>query len=79
VDTGVRAVPAAPLTTFGDGRWAVGRDVAPGTYAATGSTATCHHVRLPRAGAAADGAQGTVVLADGWFETAGCGRWTRVG
>src|SRR5689334_1639372 len=38
VDAGVRAVPAAPLTTFGDGTWDVGRDVAPGTYAAAGAT-----------------------------------------
>jgi hypothetical protein len=72
-DAGVRAVPTAPLTSFGDGTWEVGRDVLPGTYAATGSTPACRHTGTP------DRGQAGVVLADGRFETSGCGTWNRAG
>jgi hypothetical protein len=72
VDAGVRAVPTTPLTTFCDGTWDVGRDVAPGTYVAAGSTPACRHTGSPRG-------QTGVVLGEGPFETAGCGTWSRVG
>jgi hypothetical protein len=82
------SVPGRILTSFADGTWQVGVDVAPGTYRTGGAVdAVCHHaVRRTRSGGdvvrrAAGPGPATVVLAeaDGWFATAGCATWRRVG
>ncbi len=80
------SVPGRVLTSFADGTWQIGVDVAPGVYTTAGGP-TCHHaVRRTRSGGdlvsrAGSPGRGTVVLveADGWFETSGCPAWRRVG
>jgi hypothetical protein len=83
------SVPGRVLTTFGDGTWQVGVDIAPGTYMTDGAVdgTTCSHaLRTARTGgkltASSTGpGRATVVLAavDGWFATSGCATWTRAG
>lgn len=80
------SVPGRVVTSFADGTWQIGVDVAPGVYTTAGGP-TCHHaVRRTRSGGdlvsrAGSPGRGTVVLveADGWFETSGCPAWRRVG
>jgi len=81
--------PAAPVTTFGSGDWAVRGQIVPGTYRAEGVTAECNWVRASGfshtieevidAGGLAEG--GTVVIApgDNRFSSVYCGRWTKIG
>ena len=78
------SVPGRVLTAFGDGTWQVGVDVVPGTYASAGGPDCRHAVSAAVtggdivAGTVGPGAA-AVVLADdnGFFETSGCGTWTR--
>ena len=84
------AGPSGPLTTFGEGTWEVGVDIAPGKYKTSGSTSSgCYYARLKQN----DGSLGdiidnniqdgpmTVVIKsnDGYFETSGCEDWVKVG
>jgi hypothetical protein len=83
------SVPGRVRTTVGDGTWQVGVDIAAGTYQTIGSVegATCRHaLRTARTGGTVTAAgvspsRDTVVLAetDGWFASAGCATWRRVG
>lgn len=77
----------------GDGTFAVGSQVKPGTYRAVvpGDSFGCYWARLKAADGSIDSiiANGngdpgqqmivTVKAADKWFETKGCGSWSRVG
>lgn len=76
-------------TSFGDGTWAVGIDIAPGTYKAPGGSA-CYWERLSAFGAGSvDGIiananpTGPVVVqiapTDKGFQTRGCGEWMKTG
>lgn len=78
-----------PVTSFGDGTWAVGIDIAAGTYHTAGGIG-CQWARLSAFGAvatsgviASDHPQGaaTVVIAptDVGFSTRRCGTWTKTG
>lgn len=80
-------VPAGPKTTFSDGIWLVGTDVAAGTYATPGpktEAGACAYTFLPRKGASISEAQGGnttngpgyMELAEGQVvQTIGC-TWT---
>lgn len=82
------SVPGRVLTTFGNGTWQVGIDIAPGTYATTGAADGTSCYRALRTGSARGNLSdravapepATVVLTedDGWFETSGCATWRRV-
>lgn len=73
------------LTSFGDGTYVVGREVAPGTYRTLGGD-NCYWARLADAGGATtlanDNATGPVVVtllsSDGAFQSKGCGTWSKV-
>jgi hypothetical protein len=69
------------LTSFGDGTWWVGVDVLPGTYTSAGGPDCRHAFRAAVTGddIVAGTGSATVVLADGsgFFDTSGCGTWTR--
>jgi hypothetical protein len=87
------AAPSGPLTTFGDGVWEVGVDVAAGKYKtagpASGGIGMCYHARLKTN----DGSLGDIIAnnvsqgpvtvtikpGDGYFETTGCQDWVKVG
>lgn len=82
--------PTGPLTTFGDGVWEVGVDVAPGKYKTAGTDSYgCYYARLQNNdGTVADiisngFGQGPVTVTvkptDGYFETSGCVDWTKAG
>jgi hypothetical protein len=69
------------LTSFGDGTWQVGVDVLPGTYTSAGGPDCRHAFRAAVTGKDIVAGTGSaiVVLADGagYFDTSGCGTWTR--
>lgn len=79
-------VAAGPKTTFGNGQYRVGTDIAPGTYVAPGGT-TCYWERQSTFGGsgvesiiANDLSQGgqvvvTIAASDKGFKTSGCGTW----
>ncbi len=82
---GTNAV-ASLSSSFSDGTYAVGTDVAPGSYRALGG-ASCSWFRLSVAGGGRVGvtAQGsgagpvvTIAAGDAEFQTSGCGTWTPV-
>lgn len=83
---GTVSVPGRELTSFGDGTWQVGVDVLPGTYTSAGGPDCRHAFRAAVTGSdivagTVDPGPAAVVLAEasGYFDTAGCGTWTRVG
>jgi hypothetical protein len=83
---GTVSVPGRELTSFGDGTWQVGVDVAAGTYTTTGGPDCRHALRPALTGgdivaSAADPQPATVVLTEdsGWFETTGCTTWRQAG
>jgi hypothetical protein len=69
------------LTSFGDGRWQVGVDVLPGMYTSAGGPDCRHAFSAGVTGTdiVAGAGSAMVVLADGsgYFDTSGCGTWTR--
>ena len=77
---------ATPSTTIGDGIWAVGSQVAPGTYSNAGGS-FCYWARLSGfsgelgdtiANGISDSPQTiTINSGDAGFESSGCGTWTR--
>ena len=79
-----------PATSFGDGTWAVGIDIAPGTYHASGGVG-CSWERLSLFGAGDNTGiiEGpmrpltpttvTILPTDKGFSTSHCGRWTMGG
>lgn len=79
---------AGPATTFGDGTWIVGTDIAPGAYRAPGGS-LCYWARLADfsgeeiiANAFSDTSSQMLVeieASDVAFETNGCGTWEPVG
>jgi hypothetical protein len=79
-----RALPE-PLTTFGDGTWAVNDHIAPGTYRSAGGEA-CYWARLSGFSGMLDHivANGNptgptvveIAAGDVGFESNGCGEWT---
>ena len=87
----VTAAPPAPLTTFGDGSYVVGRDITPGVYhsdgAAQAAPVGCYWERAKdTSGAGASilenhlgPAATTVTIADGdgAFRSVGCKTWTQ--
>jgi hypothetical protein len=84
------AAPTGPLTTFGDGVWEVGVDIAPGKYKTTGTDSYgCYYARLQHNDGTVEDiisngfGQGPVTVTvkptDGYFETSGCVDWTKVG
>lgn len=74
-----------PKTTFGDGTYRVGADIAPGTYRSTGS-GSCYWERQSSFGGgfesiiANEFARGqavvTIQASDAGFKSQGCGTWT---
>lgn len=74
----------ADRNTFGDGVWQVGTDIAPGTYRAPAGS-NCYWAILESPGSdnirnnGGFSANQTVTLTDAWFETTGCGEWTKIG
>jgi hypothetical protein len=80
-------IPAAghPATTFGNGTWAVGTEIAPGTYSTQGGTG-CYWARLSGftgnatsiiANTNATGPTTvTIDPSDVGFDTHSCGTWT---
>ncbi|MGB9279797.1 MAG: hypothetical protein WCB57_06880 [Pseudonocardiaceae bacterium] len=90
------AAPAAPValppglpTTFGEGKFVVGTDIAPGTYRTTGPSGhlDCYWERLKSTSTATSiiannlgrgPATVTVDGADGVFQTRWCNAWTKV-
>ena len=84
------AGPSGPLTTFGEGTWEVGVDIAPGKYKTTGSTGiSCYYARLKQNDGSLhdiidnniqDGPVTVVIKSsDGYFETRGCEDWVKAG
>jgi len=74
-----------PKTTFGDGEYRVGSDIAAGTYRASG-TGECYWARLKGFSGDLDdilannaGRPGIVTIAasDAGFKTEGCGTWSK--
>ena len=82
---GTVSVPGRAMTSFSDGTWQVGVDVAPGTYTSTGGPDCRHALKPALTGAAVVESisrdPAIVVLTDdsGWFETTGCTTWRQVG
>lgn len=81
--------PAGPRTSFGEGVWEVGVDIAAGKYKTTGSDGYgCYYARLKTG----DGSLGdiidnndtdgpatvTIKSSDGYFDTSGCAAWSKV-
>jgi hypothetical protein len=77
---------AAPRTSFGDGVWLIGVDIAPGTYRTTLKGGYCMWERLSGLSGtyddviafdSPDGGQALVTIApsDVAFSTDGCGEW----
>lgn len=78
--------PPGPKTTFGDGTWIVGTDIAPGTYRSSGGSG-CYWERTTGTGDLDDiidndNASGPAVVViapdDPFFVSKGCGTWTQV-
>lgn len=78
--------PTGPLTTFGDGVWEVGVDIAPGKYKTSGPDGSnCYYSRLQENnGTLRDildngNSDGPVTItikdSDGYFESRGCNDW----
>ncbi len=78
------------VTTFGEGKFVVGTDIAPGTYRATGPAGRldCYWERLKRTSGATGSiiannlgrgpATVTIEASDGAFQTRWCSTWTKV-
>lgn len=79
-----KATPSGPLTTFGDGTWAVGVQIAAGTYQTAGGS-SCYWERDSDLTGSASSilANGntighvvvTILSTDKGFQTQGCGTW----
>lgn len=83
-------LPNSPKTTFSDGTYRVGFDIASGTYQSTNPSPTCHHEK--RSGESVSSSdvnissngnsetRTTVTISDGdeTFTTSGCGDWTKI-
>jgi hypothetical protein len=81
--------PAGPRTSFDDGTWLVGADIAPGRYRATvPAGGHCYWARLRNTTGGSDSIIAndlkdkgqsvvTILKSDNAFETSGCGTWTR--
>jgi hypothetical protein len=85
-ETAVGAAEAArDANSFGDGVYAVGTDIQPGTYHTDGSRDLCYYATLGADGSdildnnIVDGGPATVVINSPFFESNGCGTWTRTG
>ncbi|MCW5254599.1 hypothetical protein [Streptomyces sp. SHP 1-2] len=89
VDPAAKGTPATTMAGDG-GMFAVGRDIAPGTYRSTGNTDDgCYWERTKDAEhgldsiLANDNVSGTAVVtvsaSDAYFKTAGCGDWKKSG
>ncbi|MGH3786757.1 MAG: hypothetical protein ACRDRG_09465 [Pseudonocardiaceae bacterium] len=84
------ALPSSLPTTFGEGKFVVGTDIAPGTYHTTGPADTqyCYWERFKEPSGAAESiianhvGRGpttvTIDAGDGAFNTRWCGTWTKV-
>ncbi len=84
------ALPPGLATTFGEGKFTVGTDIAPGTYRTTGPSGrlNCYWARLKRTGGPTDSiirnnlgrgpATVTIDAGDGAFQTRWCSAWTKV-
>lgn len=82
--------PDAPVrvrSSFGNGQWAVGRDVAPGTYATTSRSSECYWARISdletdsrRESRYGDRGRLTVKITgkDEAFLTTSCGTWRKI-
>jgi hypothetical protein len=87
---GAPALPPGLATTFGEGKFVVGMDIAPGTYRTTGPSGRldCYWERLKRTSGATDAiitnnlgrgpATVTIDGNDGAFQTRWCSTWTKV-
>ena len=87
------ASPPGPATTFGDGQFAVGVDVAPGTYATTvpEDSRNCYWARESDLSGSIDSVitnknfsagskvRVTILKSDKGFLSNGCGMWVKVG
>lgn len=81
--------PAGPLTTFGDGKWEIGVDIAEGKYKtpgkADGAWGACYMDTENEAGKigqqeVSDGPVTIVIKKkDGYLKTSNCSDWTKVG
>jgi len=82
-------ITTSPTAPFGEGKFIVGTDIAPGTWRNTGSSGGCYWERLSGFG----GTFGdiiannfsssievvTIAPGDAGFESSGCGTWTKIG
>ncbi len=85
------AAPANLATTFGEGRFVVGTDIAPGTYQTTGPSGNldCYWERLKNTSGTTDSiiannlglgpATVTIDQSDGAFQTRWCNTWSKAG
>jgi hypothetical protein len=88
--TGPSVAGSGPRTSVGDGTWRVGEDIAPGKYATAGPDgSSCYYARLK----SNDGGVGDIIdikvtngpadvvirPTDGYFKTAYCSTWNKVG
>lgn len=80
--------PVSPATSFGDGVFVVGSDIAAGRYESTGGTADCYWARLTSFGGSFDEiienatevpTDVTILESDVGFVTTRCGTWTLAG
>lgn len=79
--------PVRMRSSFGNGQWAVGRDIAPGTYATTSRSSKCYWARISdletesrRESRYGDRGRLTVVITskDEAFLTTRCGNWKKL-
>lgn len=83
--------PAGPATSFGEGTYAVGTDIAPGTYHTSGPSGDnmmgCYWERSKDTSGSSIITNGlgkgpatiTISSSDGGFTTSGCNTWAKVG
>lgn len=85
-DPATGQAPVKPKTSFADGQWTVGRDIAPGTYRATSDSRKCYWAKIvdlaqEETGASLYGREGRmsvrITAKDEAFLTTRCGTWTR--
>lgn len=89
VEAPAPAAPAGPLTTFGNGTYEVGVDVAPGKYRSSGVADSiaplCYYDQtdsggaIKDQGAANEGPSRTTLRAGLTFKSQGCQQWEKVG
>lgn len=85
IPTTTAPISSGPATTFGDGSWVVGKDIAPGTYTTMGKDGCYWERERDTSGLSAsilanDTGSGpsvvTILPTDGGFKSLNCGEWS---